>query len=171
MTALSYNQMSGNDWTMPASGMLYQLVQEDAQAHAPKARPEIDEQHAHRIQKQIEQQMAQFEADHEAAVTELQKTYVFLNDQAIRGFLKSHRTAPQLLTEATPQLRQNFGAGTVFSLRAMTDEDGAQTLYAVVVWPGDVRDVQLALEHFDEQWWIANSHQASGDLSFTYELV
>jgi hypothetical protein len=36
---------------------------------------------------------------------------------------------------------------------------------------GSVRDVRVALDHFDERWWIANSHQASGDLAFTYELV
>jgi len=53
----------------------------------------------------------------------------------------------------------------------MIDEDGAQTLYVVAVWSGDVQDVRIALEHFDAQWWIANSRQASGDLCFTYELV
>jgi hypothetical protein len=167
----SYRQVSGNDWTAPPPEMLYQLVQDLAPIHPPNPQPRIDEQYAQRIQEQIERQMAQFEADHEAAVTELHRSYVFLNDHAIRSFFKSHRTAPQLLLEAAPHLRQNFGAGAVFKLRAMIDEYGAQTLYAVAVWPGDVRDVRIALEQFDEQWWIANSRHASGDLTFTYELV
>ncbi|MGA2425167.1 MAG: hypothetical protein ABSG07_14285 [Terriglobales bacterium] len=171
MNGLSYSQVSGNDWTTPPSEMLYQLVQYVVPTHVPEPQPWLDRQYAQRIQEQIEQQMARFEADHEAAVAELQRCYVFLNDQAIRGFFKSHRTAPQLLLEAVPHLRQDFGAGTVFDLRAMTDEYGAQTLYAVAMWPGSVRDVRIALDHFDEQWWIANSHQASGDLTFTYELV
>jgi hypothetical protein len=163
--------MSGNDWSTPASGMLSELVQDFAPTHAPKSEALIDKQYALQTLEEIEQQMAQFEVEHEATVAELQKNYVFLNDQAIRSFFKSHRTVPQLLFEAAPQLKKNFGAGTVFTLRAETDEDGAQTLYAFAVWPGDVRDVRIALEQFDEQWWIANSRQASGDLTFNYELV
>ena len=168
MNGLSYSQVSGNDWTTPPSEMLYQMAQDVARPHANGAEARIDEQFAQRIQVQLEQQMAQFEADHEAAVTELQRSYVFANEQEIRMFFRRHRTAPQLLTEAGLPLRQSFGAGTVFNLRATTDEYGSQTLYVVAVWPGDVR---LALEHLDEQWWIANSRQASGDLTFTYELV
>jgi hypothetical protein len=171
MSQLSYSQVSGNDWTPPPSEMLYQLIQNVSWAPASKPQPRIDEQYAQQIQEQLEQQMAQFEADHEAAVTELQRSYVFLNDREIRRFLKSHRTAPQLLIEAAPHLRQYFGAGTVFNLRATIDEFGAQTLYAVILWPGDVRDARTSLDHFDEQWWIANSRQASGDITFTYELV
>jgi hypothetical protein len=44
-------------------------------------------------------------------------------------------------------------------------------LYVVALWPGDVKEVRTALDHFDERWWIANSHRALGDVSFTYELV
>ena len=172
MNGLSYSQVSGNNWTIPPSEMLSQFVQRDVvPASSSRSQPQVDEQYAQRIQAQIEAQMAQFEADHEEAVAELRRSYVFLNDQAIRRFFRSHRTAPQLLLEAVPHLRQNFGADTVFNLRAITDEFGGQTLYAVAVWPGEVRDVRTAFDHFDERWWIANSHQASGDLTFTYELV
>jgi len=172
MNGVSFSQVSGNDWTTPPSEMLYlQLFQNVVPTPAPESQPRIDQQYAQRIQEQMEQQMAQFEAEHEAAVTELQRSYVFLNEQAIGSFFKSHRTAPQLLVEAAPWLRQNFGARTVFNLRAMSDEYGAQTLCVVALWPGDLREVRNALEHFDEQWWIDNSHQASGDLTFTYELV
>lgn len=171
MNALPYSQVSENDWTTPPSEMLYQQVQRLVPVQPPNARPRREEQYVQRIQEQIEQQMAQFEADHEAVVAELQRSYVFQNDPRIRSFFKSHRTAPQLLTEALPVLRQTFGAGTVFNLRAVIDEYGGQNLYAVAVWPRDVRDAQIALENFDERWWIANSRQASGDLTFTYELV
>lgn len=165
------SQVSGNDWTAPSAGGLFQLVQDFTPIYAAKARPRIDEQYALRIQEHIEQQMAQFEAEHEATVAQLRRRYVFLNDQAIRGFFRSHRTAPQLLLEAMPHLHESFGADSVFNLRVMTDEYGAQTLYAVVTWPGSAMDVRVALDSFDERWWIANSHQASGDVSFTYELV
>lgn len=170
MNELSYSQVSGNDWTAPPSGMLYELVQQPP-IHRSKPQPRIEDQNSHRILDQIEQQMAQFEADHETAVTQLQRSYVFLNDRAIRSVFRSHRTAPQVLIEAVPWLRRTLGAATVFNLRASIDESGGQTLYVVAVWPGDVRDVRMALELFDEQWWITNSRQVSGDLTFTYELV
>lgn len=150
--------------------MLYVVSQVIGVAVA-KPGPRFDEQAAQRIEDQIERQMAEFEAEHEAAIDDLRRQYVFVGDETIRAFLRSHRTAPQLLTEALPHLRRNFGVDTVLRLRATTDEYGTQTLYVSVLWPGDVRDVRASLDHFDDQWWIANSHQASGDLTFTYELV
>jgi phage-related protein len=170
MIGLSYSQESENDWTMAPADMLYQIVQDVAVKQDPSSHSRIGEHYAQRVQQRLEQQMAQFEADHEAAVAELRRSYIFLDDRGIRSFFRSHRTTPQLLIEAVPYLRLSFGVSTLFNLRATADEYGAQELYAVVVWPGDVRDVRLALRQFDEQWWIANSRQAP-DLTFTYELV
>lgn len=163
MNGLLDCQTSGNDWGAPPAEMLYQSFQQFASKPEPKKQRSIF--------KDLEQQMAQFEADHEAIVAELQKRYVLLNDPSVKGFFLTHRTAAELLIQAVPRLQEYFGAGTVFSLRTTVDEYGAQTLYAVVMWPGDVRDVRAALENFDEHWWIANSRRAAGDLTFTYELV
>lgn len=171
MNLLSYSQVSGNDWTTPPPEMLSETAQEVIPRLASKPEFRGREQFAQRIQEQLEQQMARFEADHEATVAELQRAYVFEDDHLVRGFFRSHRTAPQILLEAAPRLQENFDTGTVFNLRAVTDEYGAQTLYAVVLWSGEVRDVRVALERFDEHWWIANSRRASGDLTFTYELM
>ena len=115
--------------------------------------------------------MARFEADHQEIVAQVRRSYVLPNDASVAEFFRSHRTIPQLLVLAAPHLLEYFGAGTVLTLRATIDEYGSQTLYAVVMWPGAVRDVRDALANFDDHWWIANSRQAGGDLTFTYELV
>lgn len=173
MSGLSYSQVSGNDWssTAPSPEMLYEIVQPVSPKFSPSPESRIKEQYAQRIQEQLERQMACFEQEHEAGVAELRRSYVFTNDREIRTFFKAHRTAPQLLLEAVPHLYQTFGVDTVFKLWASTDEYGAQTLYIIAIWPGHLRDVRHALERFDEEWWIPNSRQASGDLAFTYELV
>ena len=163
MNGVLDSQTSGNDWSRPSPAMLFQVFQEPAPSAASKRHSLIFND--------FEQQMAQFEVDHQAILAEVQKSYVLPEDSPVRGFFKSHRTIPQLLTQAAPRLKEYFGVGTVFTLRATVDEYGSQTLYAVVKWPGDVRAVRAALENFDEHWWIANSRQAAGDLTFTYELV
>jgi hypothetical protein len=143
--------------------MVYQDLQQIAFHEEPRSQREF--------LKDLEQQMEQFEAEHEGAIVELKKQFVFPADDSVVQFLRDHRIIPQLLILAAPQLRQHFGADSVFALRAPIDESGTRTLYGVVKWSGDARDVRTALEQFDEAWWMANSRQASGNLYFTYELV
>lgn len=119
----------------------------------------------------LEKQMAEFAAEHVAGLNDLRKHFVLPADLSVLNFLSGHRIIPQMLLQAAPHLRNYFGARAVFNLRAPIDESGSQTLYAVVMWPGNVRDVRQALARFDDAWWIANSRRASGYLAFTYELV
>jgi hypothetical protein len=120
---------------------------------------------------EIERQKSVFAADHEAALKEVRKYFVLPNDSSVATFLGEHRSLPQLLLEAVTPLKACFGMQTVFGLRAPIDESGSRTLYAVAMWPGKVRDARNALAKFDDGWWIAQSRQASGYLTFTYELV
>jgi hypothetical protein len=119
----------------------------------------------------LEQEMSAFTAAHHEALKELQRFYVFPTDASVESFLADHRTVPQILLEAAGPLREIFGAGTIFVLRAPIDTSGSRTLYAVAMWPGKVVDVRTALSKFDEGWWIARVPQASGRLAFTYELI
>jgi hypothetical protein len=171
MNGLLDSQTSGNDWTKPTPEFLHQVFQGATPVSTAKIHIPLVEPLGLRLQEHLEQEMARFEADHQTVISQLQKSYVLSNDRSVKAFLKSHRTIPHLLIQALPHLKQYFGASTVFTLRAIADEDGPQTLYAVVMWPGHVNDVRNALQNFDERWWIASSRQASGNLTFTYELV
>jgi len=108
-------------------------------------------------------------AQHEAVANEVRKHYAA--DSSVLSFLSEHRSIPQILLGAAPQLKACFGADTVFDLRAPIDEAGSRTLYAVVMWPGKSQDARDALAKFDNDWWMARAGQAAGYLTFTYELV
>jgi hypothetical protein len=107
----------------------------------------------------------------EEALNDVRKHYVLPADPSVIDFLADHRAIPQLLLAAAPQIKGYFGRNAVFNLRAPLDEAGSRTLYAVVMWPGKLRDVRDALARFDDEWWMARARQAGGYLIFTYELV
>ncbi len=160
---LDYNQTPGNDWGPPNQAMLHERMQADAtpiQFH--NQRSVLDD---------FERQMASFEEEHDTGITEVRKHYVFGNDPRVERFLRSHRTLSTLLLEAIPHLEQHFGTDAVFNLRAPIDASGAQTLYVAVMWPGAADAVRSALANFDHDWWFGIVRQASGNLTFTYELV
>jgi hypothetical protein len=92
-------------------------------------------------------------------------------DSSVADFFTSHRTIPAILLQSLPHLREHFGSDAIFRLRAPLDDSGTQTLYSVVMWTGSVQEVRNALERFDDGWWIPNSRQALGYLTFTYELI
>jgi hypothetical protein len=148
---------------VPSHGLLYQPTQATPQWPEPQPLASIFEA--------PERQMAELFAEHAALRSEVRRHYVLPADSSVITFLTGHRTLPPILLEAVPQLKACFGAQAVFALRAPIDDSGTQTLYAVVMWPGKMRDVRDALEKFDNRWWIQHSRKASGHLTFTYELV
>ena len=125
----------------------------------------------HLALRELEQKMAEFVAEREAAVVELKKSFVFPGDSSVSIFLFEHRTIAPLLLESVPVLKRFFGHETVFQLRAPVDGFGSQTLYAVATWPGAAGDVRTVLGRFDEEWWLPRSYRAAGYLTFTYELI
>jgi hypothetical protein len=110
------------------------------------------------------------EPEHNAAFDEVVKLYRTPTDTSVATFLQEHPNLPQLLVQAAPKLKRCCG-NAALTLRAPVDEDGSQTLYAVVLWPGDAAEVRRALDKFDDSWWIANSGDLATSLSFTYELI
>ena len=106
-----------------------------------------------------------------ATFWELRRHFVLPKDSSVTTFLAEHRTLVQILLESVGHLKSCFGEDAVFNLRALVDESGSHTLYAVAMWPGSTQLVRKALADFDEGWWIPHSRSASGYLTFTYELV
>jgi hypothetical protein len=160
MNAYPQPQSSGIEWSALAPAMLSQRVQAHPSLRPPTQRLAVFDELERR-----------FAATHEATLTEVQKYFVLPNDSSVATFLTEHRSLSQVLLEAVAPLRACFGAQTVFFLKAPIDESGSRTLYAVARWPGKVSDARSALAKFDEDWWIAQSRQAAGYLTFTYELV
>jgi hypothetical protein len=156
------SQVSGNTWNQPPIPMAYQEFQQSVIRTEPPLQYDF--------LRDVERQMAAFDADHRALVDEIRKSYVLPKDSSVTEFLDAHRTIPALLIRAVPHLREYFG-NTVFALRATSDEYGWQSLYADAIWPGDAHDAVVAIDQFEDAWWIANSHEGLGNLTFTYRLV
>ena len=107
---------------------------------------------------------------HQEQLAELRKTFVFENASAVASFMRDHRTAPQILLEAIPQLRKHFGSTTVFMLRTRIEEDGYRELHVLAKWPGNARAAMNALDSFNKDWWISNFQASGRQFHFTYEL-
>ena len=163
MNAYQEVQSSGIHWPGCPPAALYEPFQAAPRWPDPRQRNAIFEG--------LEKQMPEFAAQHEAALNDVRKHYVLSADAPVRDFLAEHRAIPQILLEAAPHLKMYFGCNAVFNLRAPIDEAGSRTLYAAVMWPGELRDVREALAKFDDNWWMARAGQAAGYLTFTYELV
>lgn len=120
---------------------------------------------------QVSDQQAQpFEGDYQGAIAEVRNLYVLPSDSSALDFLNDHPALPQLLIDASPQLKKYFG-DTVFALRVSSDEDGWETLFADALWSGDAREALLLLDRFEDEWGIPNWQPARGSLIFTYRLV
>ncbi len=163
MNAYQQSQSSGIQWPVRTPGLLYQPFQSVPRWPEPQQRASLFED--------LEMQMAEFSAQPDALLCEARRHYVLPADSSVKTFLIEHRTILPILLEAVPQLKACFGAQAVFTLRAPIDDSGSQTLYSVAIWPGNVREVREALDRFDGTWWIQHSREASGYLTFTYELV
>ena len=158
MNAYMSSQDSGISWPPP----LYPVIQECLHPYRRPAEPQTERQ----------EHKSKFSGvPAKTAIDEVRRHYVLPVDSSVLSFLTDHPAIVQILLAATPRLKQYFGTSTIFSLRTPVDESGVRTLYAVVIWAGEIRDVRNALARFDDEWWLAHSRQAPEYLVFTYELV
>lgn len=103
-------------------------------------------------------------------LTNLKKSYGFPANDSVATFLANHRAISSVLLSAVPHLKEYFGADSIVNLEVSTDDDGSQTLYAVVVWHNTVPTAAQALENFSENWWLDHMTASTADLAFTYEI-
>jgi hypothetical protein len=154
-------QDSGNYWTPQPSDFVYRSVQE--YTHRPK-RPQSTGR-AYGLENET---ATSFETG--SIPEEIRKYFVMPADFSVETFLTEHRSLRQTLIEGEPHLKECFGSDRIFRLLVTADEAGSRTLYAVVIWPGEIRDAREALAKFDD-WWLAAARPGMGYLTFTYELV
>ena len=119
----------------------------------------------------LERQMQEVADQHGASISEIQQFFIFRDDDAVMSFLYDHREVPHLLLQAVPFLNRYFGRDKILSLNIDSDEAGSRILYGIVAWKGSASAARLALNDFDDNWWMAHALQACGRLTFTYELV
>ncbi len=161
MDGLLGSQLSDNDWLTPAPQIRAHIQDASTTGHTGVQSS---------ILQGLEAQMAQHEREYVAHLEDLAKLYVIPTDGSVTEFLNDHRAVPQILIAGLPHLRKHF-PDAVLALRTTSDEFGWENLYVDVLWPGDALEAFRLLDQFGDDWWIANSLQARGALTFTYRLV
>lgn len=157
------SQTSGNHWDAPARVMLHDTLQ--------RAIPQMADQRVQQLViDDLERQMADHEADFARVLAELQKLFVFTDQEEIASFLRSNRSLAAILVDSAPPFAEAF-PGTPIALDIMTEEGASRTIYALALWHGDRASARKALNDFDERWWLANMRKAAGRLVFDYELM
>jgi hypothetical protein len=104
-------------------------------------------------------------------VTEgLERAYVIENHAAVAGFILNNRLHGLLLDAVAP-LNGTFGEGAIKVLTLVTDDEGSENLYCLIMTPGDINAAREQLRTFDEEWWIVHSAMSAGKLNFDIELI
>lgn len=155
------NQSSGYDWGTRAGARVYHRQKP---ARALPSRNQVSEL------AELEAQMKRYEDEHRKLTDKIRSLYVIQDEETVSDFLRRHRQIQPALVDAEPYLRKFF-KNSVLSLRATSDEQGWEMLYAIVQWEGDPVAAQHSLDYFDDAWWLANSYPAGSNLTFTYRLV
>ena len=97
----------------------------------------------------------------------LRKSYGLPANDSVLTLLSNHQAISSVLISAVPHLKKYFGSDSIVNLEVSTDDDGSQTLYAVVVWHNTVPAAAQALENFSENWWLDHMTAGAADLAFT----
>ena len=104
------------------------------------------------------------------AMKGLEDVYVIEDRSAVAAFIEENRLRG-LLLQALDALNTTFSEAAIKTLMLAHDDEGFQTLFCLVMVPGDMQEARRALRSFDQQWWLARSRQAAGKLNFDFELV
>jgi hypothetical protein len=101
----------------------------------------------------------------------LHKHYIFLDDdRTIIRFFETHPAISSLLMGAVEPLRGAFGDRRLIYIRIQSSDEDSLLKVAVLL-PADFgNDPELALQSFDEEWWLNNCHSSGGTLVFDYEM-
>lgn len=160
-------QTSGNNWHPSYS---FQRAYERNQPRSHTVPREVPH-HGLTFFAGVEKEMAEYKRSQEAMMKEVQNRFGMALDALVASFLANHRSLPHLLAEAFDRLQQAFGTRVVVNLEVSTDEDGYQTLYAIVLWRGDAHHAEAAFNSFVENWWIHRMNAPTADIAFVYQLI
>lgn len=106
----------------------------------------------------------------DVALKELERLYVLEDCSAVASFIRQNRLL-ELLLEARDPLNAAFGEGAVKKLTLVEDDEAFETLFCLVLVPGELGQARLALESFDDGWWLAHCDRAAGKLNFDFDLI
>jgi hypothetical protein len=100
----------------------------------------------------------------------LSATYVIENRVATGAFVRRNHLWGLLLDAVTP-LKDKFGPESIKVLTLVTDDEGSESLFCLIMAPGGMVEARQQLRAFDEDWWIEHAVLSAGKLNFDIELI
>lgn len=107
----------------------------------------------------------------ERSIRDLYAHYVIVNESSLVAYLKDHRSLPSLLIEIASNLAMHFGKDTLVKLEVVSTGDEPPIIRVSILWQYTTESGNAALDAFDNQYWLANSQKAAGNVVIDYELV
>jgi hypothetical protein len=104
------------------------------------------------------------------ATQAINEAYVIEGRQEVEGFIRQNRLQ-HWLEQAVGPLNEYFGKDAIKVLKLITDDEGSQTLFCLVMVAGSLGTARRSLASFDRNWWLPHSGKVAGKLNFDYELV
>ena len=123
-----------------------------------------------KIHHQQKRQMLNLEILQDAPAEGLEAVYVIEDRGRVASFIDANHLRP-ILIEAREPLNEAFGEATIKTLTLTRDDEGFDTLYCLVIMPGEMQEARRALRSFDQRWWLVRSAHATGILNFDFILV
>jgi hypothetical protein len=106
----------------------------------------------------------------DGVLNSIETNYVIDSRNQVGGFIQGYRLRG-LLLEAIKPLNIYFGADSIKALTLVTDDDDSESLFCLIITPGDMEEARRRLRSFDEDWWLGNSARSGGKLNFDFELI
>jgi hypothetical protein len=100
----------------------------------------------------------------------LDHAYVIEDRPAVTRFIEENRLHG-LLLQASQPLKAGFGEDSIRTLSIVSDDEGFETLYCIVITSGDLQQRRQTLRAFDRTWWLSRAKQAAGRLNFDFKLI
>ncbi len=100
----------------------------------------------------------------------IETDYVIENRSEVARFIQKNRLRG-LLLEAVKLLDTFFDTDAIKALTLVTDDEGTESLFCLLITPGEMEEARSRLRSFDEDWWLSNSARSGGKLNFDFELI
>ena len=76
-----------------------------------------------------------------------------------------------VLLDSVKHVNAAFGESSLKTLALVEDDEGFQSLFCLVIFPGTLQDARTALKSFDNAWWLQHARQFGSKLNFDFELA
>jgi len=108
-----------------------------------------------------------------AHLSQVEASYSFRDEEAVRHFLQTHPHLIEVLFEAQFHLLRHFGPDSQVTLEVFPgpESEGEKRLFAYIIIFLPVEEALTRLDKLDEEWFLNQSDRVDGLLNFSLEVA